>query len=85
MGVGGGNKSMFCFFKSFIPIYTHTFKKKSVLLHKASCTMFINQLFYFILFYLFIFLLFRATPEAYGGAQARGAIRAVAARPTPEP
>ena len=28
--------------------------------------------------YLFIFL-FRATPEAYGGSQARGLIRAVAA------
>ena len=29
--------------------------------------------------YLFIFCLFRATPTAYGGSQARGRIRAVAA------
>ena len=32
-------------------------------------------IFYFILYYL----LFRATPEAYGGSQARGPIRATAA------
>ena len=36
-------------------------------------------LFYFILFYFILFLLFRATPVAYGGSQARGRIRAVAA------
>ena len=33
----------------------------------------------FILFYLFIFLLFSATPAAYGGSQASGWIRATAA------
>ena len=38
-------------------------------------------LFYFILFYFiyFIFCLFRTTPAAYGGSQARGQIEAVAA------
>ena len=34
---------------------------------------------YFILFYLFIFLPFRATPKAYGGSQARDLISATAA------
>ena len=33
----------------------------------------------FILFYLFIFLLFRAAPSAYGGSRARGSIGASAA------
>ena len=32
------------------------------------------------IFACFIFLLFRAAPAAYGGAQARGSIRAAAAR-----
>ena len=36
------------------------------------------QGFFFFLFY-FIFLLFRASPEEYGGSQARGQIRAIAA------
>ena len=34
-------------------------------------------LFYFILF--FVFCLFRATPAAYGGSQARGRVEAIAA------
>ena len=34
--------------------------------------------FYFILFFYFIFVFSRAAPEAYGGSQARGPIRAVA-------
>ena len=37
------------------------------------------SLVFYSLFY-FIFLLFRATPAAYGGSQARGQIGAVAAR-----
>ena len=32
-----------------------------------------------IFIYLFIYLLFRATPAGYGGSQARGLIRATAA------
>ena len=36
-------------------------------------------LFYFILFYLFYFCLFRATPVAHGSSQARSQIGAVAA------
>ena len=41
----------------------------------------------FFLFFIFIFLLFRATPVAYGGSQARGPIRATTANiwPTPQP
>ena len=35
--------------------------------------------YYFILFYFILFLLFRATLAAYGGSQARGLIRTVAA------
>ena len=34
---------------------------------------------FFILFYFIFFLLFRATPKAHGGSQARGQIRAAAA------
>ena len=35
--------------------------------------------FLFVCFFVFVFCLFRAAPEAYGGSQARGLIRAVAA------
>ena len=35
--------------------------------------------FIFFIFYFFVFCFFRATPSAYGGFQARGLIRAVAA------
>ena len=35
--------------------------------------------------FLFSFLLFRATPAAYGGSQARGQIRATTATATPDP
>ena len=38
--------------------------------------------FYFLFIY---FLLFRATPVAYGSSQARGQIRAYRCRPTPQP
>ena len=34
---------------------------------------------FLLLFFFFFFGLFRATPTAYGGSQARGLIRAVAA------
>ena len=34
---------------------------------------------YLFLFYFYLFSLFRATPMAFGGSQARGLIRAVAA------
>ena len=36
-------------------------------------------LFYFLKFYLFIFVFFRAVSEAYGSSQAKGQIRAAAA------
>ena len=39
----------------------------------------------FVLFVCFLFCLFRAAPEAYGGSQASGRIRAVAARATAMP
>ena len=35
--------------------------------------------FLFFLFFLFLFCLFRAAPATYGGSQARGPIRAIAA------
>ena len=35
--------------------------------------------FVFVLFYFYFYLLFRAAPAAYGGSQARGQIRAIAA------
>ena len=50
---------------------------------KKSCSLgffFFNILFYFILFYFILFYcLFRAATMAYGGSQARGLIRAIAA------
>ena len=42
-------------------------------------TITMSNLFVFILTYIYLFLLFRATPTAYGGSQARGPIRATAA------
>ena len=36
-------------------------------------------------FFFFFFAFSRATPSAYGDSQARGLIRAIAARHTPEP
>ena len=57
-------------------------KVKSVLEHKAGQAddiVFVT-LFIFILYvFIYLFLLFRASPEAYGGSQARGQIGAVAA------
>ena len=35
--------------------------------------------------FVFFYCLFRATPKAYGGSQARGLIGACSCRPTPEP
>ena len=42
-----------------------------------QCALFKSLIFFSFLFFFFLF--FRATPEAYGSSQARGAIRAVAA------
>ena len=55
--------------------------RKTILVKHRLCAM--NHARYFILFYFiliyFNFLLFRATPEAYGSSQSRGQIRAAAA------
>ena len=46
---------------------------------------FLEPLCLFVCFWSFVFCLFRTTPMAYGGFQARGLIRAVAATATPDP
>ena len=44
-----------------------------------SLRVFLSQDFRGLVLFIYLFLLFRATSEAYGGSQARGQIRAVAA------
>ena len=39
----------------------------------------------YVCMYLFIYLLCRATPTAYGGSQARGSNQSCSCRPTPQP
>ena len=61
----------------FIYIYTHTYIFTNVI--SLFC---VDLLYHYIIpFFVFFFwsLVFRATPMAYGGSQARGRIRATAA------
>ena len=56
-----------------------------VALEKAKSKKKILLVSLFIYLILFIFLLFRAVPTAYGGSQARGSNRSCSCQPTPEP
>ena len=54
--------------------------KKNVLM-KSQYSFMTKLLFLF----FFVFCIFRATPTAYGGSQARGANQSYSCQPTPQP
>ena len=62
-----------------IPFWPAQFLKSNQLLSLWSSLLTSSFSFFFFLFLFFVFYLFRATPTAYGGSQARGLIGAVAA------
>ena len=55
--------------------------EERVLTDENTLLLLILHIYHVIFFFLALFRLFRAVPAAYGGSQARGSIRAVAAGP----
>ena len=87
---GMRNKLRFSFFCKDIQLCSNTIVQKTCLFLQSGKDIFVvNQVLYVCcslsgLIFFFVFSLFRATPMAHGGSQARGQIRAIAASLTPQ-